>query len=159
VQLPRKAQNRILVTFSTSSLSRVQSEPQRGPQLYVFLNAIGTYMRALFYDQPLTTDQVTSVLVERNVTEEQWSLVRRSVGLGLLYPNVSANNPDQLPEREGVFHLAYVLAPHFKLLPRRGKARKLTAILEAAFASAWGRQQLSQGILNFDGLVEDSDGL
>src|SRR5262249_44862492 len=55
---------------------------------------------------------------------------KRSVGLGLLFPNVSANNPDQMPERGGTFHLAYVLAPNFRILPRRGRPRKLATILE-----------------------------
>ena len=58
-----------------------------------------------------------------------WKLVKTAVGLGLLFPNVGANNPDQMPEREGVFHFAYVLAPHFLLLPRRGKPIKILTII------------------------------
>ena len=33
-----------------------------------------------------------------------------------------------MPWREGTFHLTYALAPHFFLLPRRGKSVKLGTI-------------------------------
>jgi len=80
------------------------------------------------HEEPLTTDQITSVTLSTQTDGEKWTLVRRAAGLGLLFPNVGVHNPDQMPEREGTFHLAYVLAPHFRLLPRRGKARKLETV-------------------------------
>ncbi len=128
-QLSPKAQTRILTSFSTTSLFRVQSEPECGPELFEFLEVVGKYMHSTFYQKPLTTDQYYSIDVSRDVKPQVWRLVKRAVALGLLFPNVGANNPDQMPEREGTFHLGYVLAPHFRLLPRRGRAKKLSLIL------------------------------
>ena len=89
---------------------------------------LGEYMHAYFYKKPLTTDQVTSVTIDDSISEKEWEIVRIAVGHGLLHLNVGAGNPDEMPWREGTFHLAYALAPHFLLLPRRGKAAKLTTI-------------------------------
>jgi hypothetical protein len=33
-----------------------------------------------------------------------------------------------MPWKEGTFHLAFIFAPHFFLLPRQGKAQKLQVI-------------------------------
>jgi hypothetical protein len=127
--LSSRAQTRILTAFATSTLVRVQSEPDIGPELYALLRRIGLYLRHTLYKEPLTTDQVSSIRIDNGVTREHWRLIQNAVGLGLLYPNVSANNPDQMPEREGTFHFAYVLAPAFRILPRRGRARSLSFIL------------------------------
>jgi hypothetical protein len=85
-------------------------------------------MHSDLHNSPLTTDQVTSVAIDSSISDEDWELVRISVGHGLLHPNVSSGNPDEMPWREGVFHLAYALAPHFLLFPRRGKSAKLNTI-------------------------------
>lgn len=85
-------------------------------------------MHARLHEQPLTTDQVTSIKIDKNISPREWELIKRAVGLGLLFPNHNANNPDDLPVKEGTFHLAYILAPHFRLLPRRGKSRSLSNI-------------------------------
>lgn len=127
--LPKNKQTAILTAFSTTTLSRVQSEPKYGRQLHRFLQSIGTFMSHQLHNQPLSTDQVSSIEIDSNITDLQWELVKRAVGLGLLFPNVSHNNPDQMPEREGTFHLAYVLAPHFKILPRRGASQSLYSIM------------------------------
>jgi len=85
-------------------------------------------MHANLHKKPLTTDQVSSILIDDNISEPEWKLIRVAVGHGLLHPNVGSTNTDDMPWKEGTFHLAYALAPHFLLLPRRGKAVKLTAI-------------------------------
>ena len=87
-------------------------------------------MHANLHEKPLTTDQVTSVVVDGTIAENHWKLVCVAVGHGLLHPNVGSGNPDEMPWREGTFHLAYAFAPHFLLLPRRGKAVSLNSILE-----------------------------
>ena len=87
-------------------------------------------MRSYFIEKPLTTDQITSVTVDGTLPEKDWKLVRVAVSQGLLHANVGLGNPDEMPWREGTFHLAYTLAPHFLLFPRRGKAAKLAAIQE-----------------------------
>lgn len=123
-----KAQNRVLTKFSSSHLDRVQSEEDIGRELFEFLRMVGRYMYHCFHEQPLSTDQVSSLRLEQSASPSDWVLVKRAVGLGLLYPNVGPNNPDELPEGQGTFHLAYVLAPRFRLLPRRGKARNVNTI-------------------------------
>lgn len=125
-----KEQTRTIRRLSTSALVRVQSEPQCGKELYEFLSVIGNYMRRALHDSPLTTDQITSISIERDITDQQWMLIQRAVELGLLYPNVGPQKRDEMPNREGTYHLAFILAPHFFLLPRRGKPRNLATILE-----------------------------
>jgi hypothetical protein len=130
--IPPNVQTRILKAFSATTLVRVQSEPEIGPDLYQFLQMLGNYMHDALHNKPLTTDQVSSIQVDKNISPLYWKLVKSAVGLGLLFPNINTNNPDEMPDREGTFHLAYVLAPHFDILPRRGKARRLESILKEA---------------------------
>jgi hypothetical protein len=129
-ELSAKTQTRVLTAFSASTLVRIQSEQEYGPELYRFINMLGKYMQDSLHKHRLSTDQISSVAIDQKITDTEWFLVKRAVALGLLYPNVSANSPDQMPEREGVFHLAYVLAPHFRLLPRRGRSRNLRIIMQ-----------------------------
>ncbi len=124
-------QNRVLFEFSESTIARVQSEEKYGPQLHTLLMNIGDYMYRRVHQQLLSTDQISSVQIDSWINENTWELIKRAVGLGLLFPNVNTNNPDQMPEREGIFHLAYVLAPYFRLLPRRGKSLRLSAFVNA----------------------------
>lgn len=121
-------QTLLLVQFSASSLSRVQSEPKNGQDLYKFLNAIGNYMKRSLHDNLIGTDQISSIEIDKSVTDKEWEVVKIAVGLGLLYPNVNANSSDQMPERSGIFRLAYVLAPHFRILPRKGKSVSISRI-------------------------------
>ena len=131
-RLSAKTQTRVLRKLSNSALVRVQSEPQCGNELYEFLARIGDYMHRAFHDAPLTTDQVTSVRIDKDVSDNHWMLVQRAVELGLLYPNIGPQQRDEMPNREGTFHFAFVLAPHFFLLPRRGHSRSLATILQGA---------------------------
>ena len=128
-RLSQKNQSRVLRRLSTSALVRVQSEPQCGKELYEFLSSIGDFMHRTFHHSPLTTDQVTSIKIEKDISNEQWKLVQRAVELGLLYPNIGPQRRDEMPNREGTFHFAFILAPHFFLLPRRGHSRSLATIM------------------------------
>jgi hypothetical protein len=139
----KKAQNRILTAFSASTLLRVQSEPECGRDLYRFLMLIGTFMHSDLVDRKLSTDQVSSVVVDDTVSDEEWDLVQNAVGLGLLFPNLALNSGDEMPERSGVFHLAYVLAPYFQILPRRGTARSLRTVIDVARSNSILDGQLS----------------
>lgn len=121
-------QTTLLTTFSTSTLSRVQSEPQNGPDLFKFLSAVGEYMQHDLHDSLIGTDQISSIEVDVPITDNEWNVIKNAVGLGLLYPNMTANSGDQMPERSGVFRLAYVLAPRFRILPRMGKAVSIKRI-------------------------------
>jgi len=132
-------QTRAMRILSTNTLNQYRSFPEVGPDLHRFLLMLGAYMHADLHKRPLATDQITSVVIDHTISEKDWNLVRVAVGHGLLHPNVNSGNPDEMPWREGTFHLAYSLAPHFLLLPRRGKAARLSAI--QAFFEMNSRQQ------------------
>jgi len=148
-RMPPKVQTRILGAFSASTLNRVQSEEKCGPQLYEFLVAVGTYMRSALHERPLTTDQITSIRIDPQISDDHWLLIKKAVGLGLLFPNRNTNNPDEMPERRGNFHLGYVLAPHFRVLPRRGRAHRLSRILQAEKIDYTSGDTPSQKIFDF----------
>lgn len=128
--ISKQAQNQIMNDISYNSLVLTQSEERIGPILFDLLKRIGEYTgNKIIYDK-LSTEQVSSIIVDNSVDEILWECIKRAVDLSLLYPNVNPNNPDQTPSKEGVFHIAYVLAPYFKLLPRRGRSQKLSTILQ-----------------------------
>ncbi|MCH8045608.1 MAG: hypothetical protein IID44_18000 [Planctomycetes bacterium] len=126
----------MLTRFSDQVLAAVQSEPKIGRALHKLLVKVGEFMTHRLYNMPLTTDQISSIEIDHQIDDAEWGLIRRAVAIGLLYPNINPNNPDELPDREGTFHLAYALAPHFRILPRRGKSRILSAILRFAETGA-----------------------
>lgn len=144
-------QTRAMRALSSSTLNQYRSFPKVGPELHAFLCRLGKYMHAYFHEKPLTTDQVTSITIDDSISDEDWEIVRIAVGHGLLHLNVGAGNPDEMPWREGTFHLAYALAPYFLLLPRRGNATKLNTIKkfhefnqdEKVAALKYGHEQLS----------------
>ena len=121
-------QTQILVRLSDDILSATQSEPQVGAELFHLITMIGEYMRHSLHEMPITTDQISSIWIDDKIPQSEWRLIARAVALGLLYPSVNQNNPDELPVKQGTFHLSYALAPHFRILPRRGKARSLSTI-------------------------------
>lgn len=129
-QIRPQRQTMLLTAFSNSTLSRVQSEPQNGPDLYRFLSAVGNFMSQDLHDNLLGTDQISSIEIDVPITDNEWTVVKNAVGLGLLYPNINANSGDQMPERCGIFRLAYVLAPNFKILPRKGKAVSFKRVIQ-----------------------------
>ena len=128
-QINKKRQTSLLIQFSNSSLSRVQSEPKYGHDLYKFLNTIGTFMQHNLHDDLIGTDQISSIEIDKSITDKEWEVIKTAVGLGLLYPNINTNSSDQMPERKGIFRLAYVLAPHFRILPRKGKSISISRII------------------------------
>jgi len=130
VRLAANRQTKLLIGFSTSALSRVQSEPKNGTELFKFLSTAGNYMRQDLHENKLGTDQISSIDLDKPVTDQEWGIIKDAVGLGLLYPNIQANSGDQMPERTGIFRLAYVLAPTFRILPRKGKPVPLSRIIQ-----------------------------
>jgi hypothetical protein len=126
--IPPKEQTRAMRALSAVTLSQVRSFPHVGPELHEFLCMLGRYMHANLHERPLTTDQVTSIVLDDTIPEKEWELVRVAVGHGLLHPNFGSGEVEEMPWKEGAFHFAYALAPHFLLLPRRGKAVELSVI-------------------------------
>lgn len=129
VKIPEQDQTFAIRSLSAAILNQTQSLPEVGPELYDFLCTLGQYMHDDLFEKPLMTDQVSSVTIEKEtLSERDWLLVQTAVSEGFLHPNINPGNPDEMPWREGTFHLAFILAPHFFLLPRQGKAQKLQVI-------------------------------
>ncbi|MEX0960314.1 MAG: hypothetical protein WDZ63_13615 [Burkholderiales bacterium] len=150
IKLSDARQTAFLTEFSVSTLSRVQSEPVYGKSLYEMLRAIGEFMRTSLHEGPLQTDQISSVHVDENVTDREWETVKLAVSLGLLFPNVNASSGDQMPERTGAFHLSYVLAPYFRIMPRRGKARRLSSMVRQKRVARPGQPVSAEQLSIFD---------
>jgi hypothetical protein len=123
-------QTEVLLEFSESSLKRVQSEEKIGPELYSMINRIGTFMKNSLHSGKINTEQISTISIHSDIGDNWWNLIERAVDNGLLYPNIKWNNAKIMPIKSGEFKLAYVLAPYFKLLPRRGDSRNLKTMLE-----------------------------
>lgn len=126
--IPKGKQQQVLEQYSKSIFMRIKSEPEIGPELYSFVENIGNYMSSCIHEKKLSTDQVSSIRIDDSISDQQWALISRAVTLGLLYPNKNKDNPDHIPDRQGTFHLAYALAPYFKILPRREASRSINTI-------------------------------
>lgn len=122
-------QNELLTEFSRDTLQRIQSEAPVGSACYELLNTIGTYLGKRFKDLPLGTDQHSSILIEETDGMAIQNMVKMAVQLALLIPDQeqTRNGPDAMCI--GKFHMAFVLAPLFRIPPRRGKAARLSSVL------------------------------
>lgn len=124
-------QTKILETVARDTLSRVQSEPPNGAAVAVYLREIGEYFQRQFSSssRKLGTDQVTSIEVTLSDGEAAQKFIKQAVQLSLMLPSkeVTATASDQ--NCAGVFHLAFLFAPLFKILPRRNSSVRLSKVL------------------------------
>ncbi len=134
--IPTTVQTEVMMAFSSEALLRARAEEGIGFEVYELVTAIGRFANATTHAAHISTDAVTTVRVDAAVSDRTWQAVMKACDLGLLYASVSWSNPDQWPMRSGYFHLAYVLAPHFRILPRRGRARRLSLILQDPLTQA-----------------------
>jgi hypothetical protein len=132
-------QNLVLGAIAEREISTYRIERNFGPGLHDFILELGKYMYDHIHEKKLGLEQISSIQINKNIGTVEWKLIERAVQKGLIYPNVNFQNPDFMPTKEGVFHLAFLLAPKFKLLPRKGDSRVLSSIVNF--------QQLS---INFD---------
>jgi len=132
--IPTTVQTEVMMAISSEALLRARAQEGIGFDVYGLVNAIGRFANATTYADRISTDAVTTVRVDSGVDDRTWQAVMKACDLGLLYASVTWNNPDQWPMRSGFFHLAYVLAPHFRIMPRRGRARRLSLILQDSIA-------------------------
>jgi len=123
-----KLQNSILTSVSDGALTRIQAAPELGMQLYRFIDLIGESFEKALHEDELATDTYSSIDVSEADFVRYGRLIRAAVSYGLLYVSKDGDN-EAPPLAEGRFRLAYILAPHFKLLPRKGRARTLSRIL------------------------------
>jgi hypothetical protein len=127
--IPKVKQNEIFRQYSARELERTKTEPNCREKLHDLLSTLGSYSRHYFLERDFTGDVVSAYKIKRGDPDEYWDLTKRAVQWGLLFPKVNKSNKNDLPRKEGVFHLSNVLAPGFDLLPRRGKAHRLSTIL------------------------------
>ncbi len=127
--IPYTYQNQVLVSLADRELNKSRIEKNLGDSLFEFMNTVGEYMKSYIHDKELTTEQISSIEVKQTIDPVTWEVIKRAVQKGLLYPNVNANNPDDMPLMDGTFHLSFMLSPKFKILPRRGDSRNLGSIL------------------------------
>jgi hypothetical protein len=123
-------QSEILSDFGASELRVGAAETRLGPRVLKLIDSIGAYARNSTHAELVATDVVSSIRVDDAVGDDDLAAIRKACDLGLLFASVNPSNPDQWPARSGYYHLAYVLAPYYRLLPRRGHARSLATILE-----------------------------
>lgn len=116
-------QTQCVINFSSDALQNASTEEGVGGELYSFLKSILEHFQWKFFHQPLSTDYYYAVKTPPNISAETWNLIKYAVGLGLMFPKTTFNQPDLLPEQSNSeFDIAFRLAPKYGLLPRKGKS-------------------------------------
>jgi hypothetical protein len=135
-------QNDVLENLANETLNRTISEPPNGALTADYLQAIGEYFKHLFYYQKMGSDLVSSVEIKLTDGPHIKEFVKQAVQLSLIARNSKQNYTDSL--FEGVYHLAFVFAPHFKILPRRNKSVRLIKALSFGKVTSALRQMNQQ---------------
>jgi hypothetical protein len=124
-------QNHILESLARDTLNRVYSEPPNGALTARYLEAIGLFMKWQFSssNRLLGTDQVTSVMITKDDGPDAQLFIKQAVQLSLMIParDVTLTASDR--SCVGVFHIAFLFAPFFHLLPRRNDSVRLSKVL------------------------------
>ena len=124
-------QNQILESLARDTLSRVYSEPPNGALAATYLDAIGRFMEWQFSSSVrlLGGDQGTSLRILEEDGPNAQKFIKQAVQLSLMTPakDVTLTASDRMCS--GVFHLAFLFAPLFHLLPRRNDSVRLSKIL------------------------------
>ena len=125
-------QNEVIEAIARDALHRIQSEPPNGLRTYQYLMTVGTYMQRIFGARRIGSDFISSITVTREDGEHIQQFIKQAVQLSLLTPSRdnARNGPNEACE--GTFHLAFLFAPIFGLLPRRNRAQRLPKILASA---------------------------
>jgi len=124
-------QNFVLASIAERELNRYRIEKNFGGSLYNFIVGLGEYMHEQIHAAQINTEQVSSFEFTASNDPNTWRIIERAVQKGLVYPNINIHNPDEMPYNEGIFHLAFIFAPKFKLLPRKGNAKNIASIITA----------------------------
>lgn len=135
-------QNKVLTEFSRNELQKLQSE-EHGRRLHRLVSLLGSYMSGVIHQKELGTDFISSFSVDFSESLEVSDTVKEAVGLGCMFPSVNPKDPDRMPEEGGVFHLGFKFAPHFKILPRKGKSIPINSAVSAMRESSESDDQLS----------------
>lgn len=121
-------QNKILAEFSRSELEKLQSE-EHGRLLHGIISGLGTRLNAMIFNRKIGTDFVSSFTVQFGHDKQLDGAIKSAVAIGSVFPSVNPKDPNRMPEDGGTFHLGFKFAPHFKIIPRKGKSISLEAAL------------------------------
>lgn len=143
-------QNDVLETLARETLTRTQSEPPHGELTANYLDSIGRFMRWVFLSSTrrLGTDQTSSVtIVEQDGPDAQY-FIKQAIQLSLMIPakSVPVKTPDYTCV--GDFHLSFLFAPLYHLLPRRNRSVRLSRVLAHASGQVEAVVELQQSLLD-----------
>lgn len=127
--LPRAMQADALFEFSRRALEKSQSMIGQGDRLFKLLTHIGEYLRARLYFEEVTTDQYAGIFASSGESPSEWMLLTHAVQEALLYPVWTGGQWVPGTNATVNFRFAYVLAPYFQLIPRRGRYASLQSVL------------------------------
>lgn len=120
-----------LKEFSYSELDSLNLEIE-GKKSFDLFTKIGRFLKDKLHSDKINTDVYNSFTFDVE-NDEVWNSIEKAVDLGLIYPDFSnKDNDNKMPNRRGRFTLAFCLAPHFYLMPRKGKSIKLSTILNSS---------------------------
>jgi len=127
-QISARQQTEILIGVSDLALLKTKAAREVGIELHQLIDAIGNSFRKMLHEDKLSTDIYLSIeFSEREFTKYE-TLIKAAVSYGLFYVSRDENK-EALPNSYGRFRLAYVLSPHYRLLPRKGRHRSIERIL------------------------------
>ncbi len=112
-------QSSILAEFGKAQLDRALPEPD-GPELHQLITDAGIFFSKQLLNEPLMVDDYCSIKFTKDSFDHYRKVIERGCELGLLFPFKKVTGA--LPYDEGEFRLAFVLAAHFKVFPRKGKS-------------------------------------
>jgi len=142
-------QNQILESLARDTLSRVHSEPPNGFVAALYLNQIGKFFQRQFSssDRSLGSDQITSIKITEEDGDEAQKFIKQAVQLSLMIPSKEVTLTASDRSCAGVFHLAFLFAPLFHLLPRRNDSVRLSKILAAAHSNKDAQHDQQQSLI------------
>lgn len=124
IKVSARKQDDTLVAVAKNFLNQIRSYQGVGLELYQAVCQIGEFMQKELYDKPLTGDLRLSVAVKdlAETDERQAKLIQAAIKFGVLKPNdLTKLNYGARANLAGNYHLSYVFAPYFRVLPRKGK--------------------------------------
>ncbi|MDO9199177.1 hypothetical protein [Rhodoferax sp.] len=129
--LDASVQNEVIETIARDTLSRTQSEPPNGALTAKYLKVIGSFLEFQFSNSArrLGSDQVTSISIEEEDGDDIQRFIKQSIQLSLMIPSKEVTLMTPNRKCVGTFHLAFLFAPLFHLLPRRNDSVRLTRVL------------------------------
>ncbi len=129
-QISNRIQSNTIFDYSQIVLERCRTEEGIGYDLYFFMKKLLEALDSRF-ENKISSDTFYSFEVKEECDDETKRLIKKAVDLGLIYPN----KHEAIAENficEGKFHPAYILAPAYYLLPRKGSSTSLSSLMREA---------------------------